>query len=57
MKTPQPPAEYREAERARRLADADMVPNAEMRRQLLEVARGYEELAASEEAVATDRER
>src|SRR5205085_12359412 len=42
MKTPQPPAEYREAERARRLAD--MVPNAEMRRQLLEVARGYEEL-------------
>jgi len=55
MKTPQPPAEYREAERARRLAD--VVPNAEMRRQLLEVARGYEELAASEEAVATDRER
>jgi hypothetical protein len=34
MKTPQTPAEYRkQAERARRLAD--VVPNAEMRRQLL----------------------
>jgi len=55
MKTPSSPEEYREqAERARRLAD--VVPSEEMRQRLLEVARGYQEVAASSEAVPGDRE-
>ena len=54
MKTPSSPEEYREqAERARRLAD--VVPSEEMRQRLLDVARGYEEMAKGSDPVARDR--
>ena len=56
MKTPSSPEEYREqAERARRLAD--VVTSEEMRQRLLEVSRGYQDMAASNEAGAQRRVR
>ena len=51
---PSSPEEYRaEAARLRRLAA--VVPSEEMRQRLLDVARGYEELAESSDPVARDR--